>query len=91
MKKYAGKDTIIIKDLITKKKKARGEEKRKKNSLGSQAKLSSYIYKKRKIKLGSDFFPANSTPQVKGRKPTKYLRKGSMSEGIGTQPRILYP
>lgn len=80
MKKYAGKDTIIIKDLTT-----------KKHSLGSQAKLSSYIYKKRKIKLASSFYPATSTPQVNGRKPTKYLRKESMSEGIDIQPRTSYP
>lgn len=66
-------------------------EKKKKHSLGSQAKLSSYMYKKRNIKLVSGFYPANSTPQAERRKPTKYLRKESRSKGIDIQPRILYP
>lgn len=49
------------------------------------------MYKKKKIKLASGFYPENSIPQIKGGKPTRYMRQDSMSKGIYIQPRVLYP
>ena len=62
--------------------------------MGSQAKCSSCKYKKKKkekkIRLVTGFYPANSIPQIKGRKPTRYLRQESANKGIYIQPKILY-
>lgn len=48
------------------------------------------MYKKKKIKRDSSFYSANSIPQVREGKLTKYLRKESVNEGIYRPPRILY-
>lgn len=83
MKTFVRKDTILIKDLTRKKKKA---------LWGARQNFQVTCIRKGKLSWRqASTQPLASTPQVKGRKPTKYLRKESRNKGIDIQSRTLYP
>lgn len=82
MKTFVRKDTILIKDLTREKKALWGACQNFQVTCIRKGKLS---WRQASTQ------PLASTPQVKGRKPTKYLRKESRNKGIDIQSRTLYP